>query len=216
MPHCQCQLPRDRGFLGQTRFPLQGSAGQSSQALQRTVHLEARKYNGPPDDDLKPPLSLRGGRLVSITKNSDTWPRSGTERYSRYDEQANSNAGAVTVPELPVQTCCYFSSVSLETIQNSLPDPGPCLVNVAQHEPLKLGTPEIKWLAPEPKGESSWFWSVGNVLAQSVLPKACTPEVRSIFQLDPQDLVDIEFHATILQMQGELGKLGLLSLAIWE
>jgi hypothetical protein len=85
------------------------------------------------------------------------------------------------------------------------------LVNVVQHEPLKLETPEIKWLAPE-KGESSWFWSVGNVPAQSVLPKACTPEVRSIFQLDPQDLVDIKFHATILQMQGELGKLGLLTL----
>jgi hypothetical protein len=101
--------------------------------------------------------------------------------------------------------------VSLETIQNSLPDPGPCLVNVVQHEPLKLGTPEIKWWAPEePKGESSW--SVGNVPAQPGLPKACTPEVRSIFQLDPQDLVDIKSHATILQMQGELGKPGLLTL----
>jgi hypothetical protein len=106
-----------------------------------------------------------------------------------------------------------ITTVSPEAIQNSLPDPGPCLVNVVQHEPLKLGTPEIKWWAPERlKGESSWLWSVGNVPAQSVLHQACTPEVRSIFQFDPQDLVDIKFHATILQMQGELGKLGLLRL----
>ncbi|PMD23331.1 hypothetical protein NA56DRAFT_701618 [Hyaloscypha hepaticicola] len=142
VPHCQCQLPRDR---------LSGSK----------------------------PLPAAGQRRAKLTGIAED--------------------RAVTVPELPVQTCCYFSSlrstVSPEAIQNSLPDPGPCLVNVVQHEPLKLGTPEIKWWAPER-------------LRERVLGL----EVRSIFQFDPQDLVDIKFHATILQMQGELGKLGLLRL----
>lgn len=56
MPHCQCQLPRDR-LSGSKPLPAAGQRRAKLTGIAEDRASRGKNHNGPPDDDLKPLIS---------------------------------------------------------------------------------------------------------------------------------------------------------------